>query len=500
VPSGRRGAMSLGLPSQTHSMRKKSSSQSAFFNWPILIGLVVFLTGAFLALGRGGMNSRLPGTQALAQKQSGSAWQRFAPTVGPVVVTATGGDTGPTSYATVKAAFDAISAGTHQGAINIALVGDSTETVPAVLNASGAPSSYTSILIQPSGGAARTVSGVIAAGSPLIDLSGADNVTIDGLNSGGNSLTISNTRVSGSSGTSTILFTNDASNNAVTRCTVLGSSTSIITGPAGTILFDASSGTGNNNNTISFCNIGPAGTNLPTKTIMARSTGNRINTGNVITGNNIFDFFNATTSVSGISIQDKNNNWTISNNRIYQTAPRVFTGAALRYAGITLNTSSGAFTVTGNTIGFGAADGTGTTTISGSTNEFRGLDLANVSTTTPTSVQGNTISGINQTSARNATTTTLSAFTAIALGSTDGRFNVGDVTGNTIGSLDGSSTIVITATSATAGTTPIIGILDFSQRQTPSPTALLETSRSTLESRGQPSASVGSMRPLRHHS
>jgi hypothetical protein len=197
---------------------------------------------------------------------------------------------------------------------------------------------------------------------------------------------------------------------------------------------------------------------------MARSTGNRINTGNVITGNNIFDFFNATTSVSGISIQDKNNNWTISNNRIYQTAPRVFTGAALRYAGITLNTSSGAFTVTGNTIGFGAADGTGTTTISGSTNEFRGLDLANVSTTTPTSVQGNTISGINQTSARNATTTTLSAFTAIALGSTDGRFNVGDVTGNTIGSLDGSSTIVITATSATAGTTPIIGILDFSQR------------------------------------
>ena len=44
----------------------------------------------------------------------------------------------------------------------------------------------------------------------------------------------------------------------------------------------------------------------------------------------------------------------------------------------------------------------------------------------------------------------------------DGRFNVGDVTGNTIGSLDGSSTIVITATSSTAGTTPVIGILDLS--------------------------------------
>jgi trimeric autotransporter adhesin len=369
-------------------MRKKSSSQSAFFNWPILIGLVVFLTGAFLALGRGGMNSGSSGTQALAQIQSGSAWQGLVPMVGPVVVTATGGDTGPTSYVTLKAAFDAINLGTHQGAIKIALVGDTTETVPAVLNASGAPSSYTSILIEPSGGAARTVSGAIAAGSPLIDLNGADNVTIDGLNSGGNSLTISNTRVSGASGTCTILFTNGASNNTVTRCTVRGSSISAVTGPGGTILFNASAGTGNNNNTISFCNIGPAGTNLPTKAIMGRGTGSRINVGNIITNNNIFDFFSSTISVSGISIQDNDNNWTISNNRIYQTAPRVFTGIGLRYAGITLNAINGAFTVSGNIIGFGAANGTGTTTISGSTNEFRGLDLANVSITTATSVQG----------------------------------------------------------------------------------------------------------------
>jgi hypothetical protein len=230
------------------------------------------------------------------------------------------------------------------------------------------------------------------------------------------------------------------------------------------VLFSTTNGVGNSNNTVSLCNIGPAGSNLPTKAVMGLGTPSNPNTANLIDNNNIFDFFSASASVSGISVQDNDDNWTISNNRIYQTAARTFTSATRRYAGITLNATGGAFTVTGNVIGFGAANGTGTTTISRSTNEFRGLDLASVSTTTPTNVQGNIISGINQTSARNATTTPNSSFTAIALGSTDGRFNVGDLTGNTIGSLDGSSTIVVTASSATAGTTPIIGILDFSQR------------------------------------
>ena len=40
-------------------------------------------------------------------------------------------------YATLKAAFDAINAGTHTGVINIGVCGDTTETASAVLNASG---------------------------------------------------------------------------------------------------------------------------------------------------------------------------------------------------------------------------------------------------------------------------------------------------------------------------------------------------------------------------
>ena len=150
----------------------------------------------------------------------------------------------------------------------------------------------------------------------------------------------------------------------------------------------------------------------------------------------------------------------------------------VRYAGITLDfldTTSvvgGSFNVTGNVIGFGASNGTGTTTLSGLGNEFRGIDAENTDVTVSTSIQNNTISGINQTTARNATLTsfaTLSAqgFTAIQLGGGGGFgagfFNVGDIVGNKIGSQTGTSSIVINATSATANTLRATGIIDISQ-------------------------------------
>ena len=177
-----------------------------------------------------------------------------------VAVTASGGTTNA-SYTTVKGAFDAINTGTHTGTITIAILGDTTETASAVLNASGTGSaSYTSISMSPSGGAARVVSGAITAGSPLIDLNGADNVTIDGLNTGGNALTISNTTASATVGTSTIRFIGGATNNTVTRCTVSGSSTSAVSTAGGNILFSTSTvAGGNSNNTVSFCDLGPAG-------------------------------------------------------------------------------------------------------------------------------------------------------------------------------------------------------------------------------------------------
>src|SRR4029077_10755610 len=151
--------------------------------------------------------------------------------------------------------------------------------------------------------------GAITAGNALVRV-GASNVTINGLSSGGNSLTLSNTTVSGTAGTSTILFVTGASNNTVTNCTILGSSTTAVDQAGGNVLFAA---LGSNNNTISGNNIGPAGTDLPTKGVMGVSFGTGSNF-NTIDNNNIFDFFSPTTSVAGISVQQASNNWFITNN------------------------------------------------------------------------------------------------------------------------------------------------------------------------------------------
>ena len=328
------------------------------------------------------------------------------------------------------------------------------------LNASGVgAANYTLVLITPTG--VRTVSGAIVAGSPLIDLNGADNVTIDGLNSGGNSLTISNTTASATAGTSTIRLINGAQSNTITRCAVLGSSIASTTTAGGNILISTSTGGANSNNAISSNAIGPAGANLPTKGVMSLGSASpNHNTGNLIDNNNVFDFFNATTSVAGIDLQTNTANTTVSNNRIYQTAPRVFTGAALKYSGILVTTSGFNQTVTGNTVGFGAANGTGITAISGSTNLFVGLDFTTGNTAAATSVQGNTISGISQDTASTGTGSG-SAFRGIFLAG--GRYDVGTITGNQIGSLDGSSTITFTESSTGA----FAGIYDFTSSSNP---------------------------------
>jgi hypothetical protein len=80
---------------------------------------------------------------------------------GPVTVTASAGTPGPTDYPTLKAAFDAINAGTHQGVINIFILGDTTEAASAALNASGSGGALTRRVFPPPG--ARTISGNLAA-------------------------------------------------------------------------------------------------------------------------------------------------------------------------------------------------------------------------------------------------------------------------------------------------------------------------------------------------
>ena len=93
-----------------------------------------------------------------------------------ISLTASGGTTSG-SYTTLKAAFDAINAGTHTGAIAISVNGNTTETASAVLNFSGSgTASFTSVSIKPT--VTATISGNI--NGALVKLNCSDNVTIDG--------------------------------------------------------------------------------------------------------------------------------------------------------------------------------------------------------------------------------------------------------------------------------------------------------------------------------
>ena len=449
-----------------HRCEKQSNPSKAHLLWSALILLsllAVYAIPSTMAQRNTGRQSQ----QFHRTQSAGSQDQQFLKlpevTCGilPIRVEATNAGNNA-DYPTLKVAFDTINAGIHTGIINIGVCADTTETASAVLNASGVGlANYTLVLITPTG--VRTISGAIVAGSPLIDLNGADNVTIDGLNSGGNSLTISNTTASATASTSTIRLINGAQNNTITRCTVLGSSTAEVTIAGGNILISTSTAGANSNNTISNNGIGPAGANLPTKCVMSLGSASPSNNaGNLIDNNNIFDFFQPAIGVSGVSLQANTTATTVSNNRIYQTAPRIFTGTRPTYAGITatIGTGAGTASITGNTIGFGAANGTGITSISGSTNLFRGLNLTSSSTVTGSSVQGNTVSGISQATASTGGGSG-SAFHGIFLAA--GRWDVGTVTGNTVGSMNGSSTITVTESS----TGQVNGIYDFTSSSNP---------------------------------
>lgn len=97
-----------------------------------------------------------------------------------VAVTATAGTTAA-NYTTVNDAFAAINAGTHQGAIVITVTANTTEpAIPTPLLKSSAPSNYTSIKIKPQGNVTINSNVNHTAARAVLELVGADNVTIDG--------------------------------------------------------------------------------------------------------------------------------------------------------------------------------------------------------------------------------------------------------------------------------------------------------------------------------
>ncbi len=142
---------------------------------------------------------------------------------------------GNIAYMTLGEAVAAINAGTHTGAVTVDIFANTTETGSIVLNSSGAgAASYTSVVISPKADGV-TVAGPSVQGRGLIELNGADNVTIDGDNpntAGTNrNLTIQNTAANTTTFTSVIRIAmntttvNSADNNILRNLNIVGSST-----------------------------------------------------------------------------------------------------------------------------------------------------------------------------------------------------------------------------------------------------------------------------------
>jgi hypothetical protein len=355
-------------------------------------------------------------------------------------VNVSGALVGNGTYATLGAAFTAINAGSQTGAtILVDIAANTTEAASAVLNQSAGP--WASLTISPSGGISRTVSGNIAG--HLVDLNGADNVTIDG--GASKFLTFDNSNTGSS--TSTIRFVNDATNNTITQTNINGSAGNALGTGFGVIYFAAGTTTGNDNNTISTCNIAASSGGTPLNGIYSLGSSASIdNSGNTITVCNISDFFSATTASNGMNINSFNSGWTITNNSFYQTTnPRTAT-VANTYNGITIASGNG-YTVSNNIIGGatpsagGAAWGlTGTIAV-----RFIAINMTTV-TGSVSSVQNNTFTNFTLNTSSGASTTN-GVICGINLTST-GDVNVGTITGNTIGSTSGVDNIRATPTTA----------------------------------------------------
>ncbi len=195
------------------------------------------------------------------------------PLVGDYFVGA--GEVAP-NYVTLTAAISDLNALGVSGSVRFLLKNTtyntaSGEVFPLVINSITGASAINTITIQPNAGVASSISGTSGvSASALIRLNGADYVTIDGINSGGSSLLIENTSITG--GTAVIWVSSagvgaGATNNQVKNCTIkagLANTANLTTNTYGIVICGSTlssthtsitAGADNDNNTISGNNI-----------------------------------------------------------------------------------------------------------------------------------------------------------------------------------------------------------------------------------------------------
>jgi hypothetical protein len=239
-----------------------------------------------------------------------------------------------------------------------------------------------------------------------------------------------------STGTSATVFhfLNDASNNQINNCTVEGSTTSNANGliHIGT---SVAGGTGNDNNVITNNDIKQAGSSFPGIGISGDGLSATVENDDAqITNNNIYNIYRTSSIVAAILINGNNTGWTITGNKIYQDAARSGAIGSTIYGIYFANTTSDAFTISDNVIGYGAANGTGTSSFTSSTGfRFSAISSNGTTTTAVNTITGNIIDNISVTTTTGGTAI-LPAFSGIAINGgkalVDGNY-IGSTTGFT---------------------------------------------------------------------
>lgn len=346
-------------------------------------------------------------------------------------------------YTTLKAAFDAINAGSITGAIELQIIGNTIEDTSAVLNASGSGSAnYTSLDIYP------TVAGVIISkvtaslsNKSLIDLNGASNVTIDGrLNRTGSTIALTlMTKTIDYANNSVIRMLLDASNNTVKYCDLKGSRSAIGNG-----IFYIYSSTNLGCDNIAITNNkfsaaydtteDPNWEYIPQVSIYATSANSTIIDDLNISYNEFTSLYNKNGSTV-IDLRAGTNNFIINNNSFYQAESFNFTLGRTHTIIYTL----GLGTISNNFIGGTASNCGGTQQSFYSINSntvFYGINTSN-SNQQPCVIENNTISNIKYFS--NNTTLQWNGIVANGVGP-----NI--VQNNTIGSTTSTTSIEVLKT------------------------------------------------------
>ena len=348
----------------------------------------------------------------------------------------TGGD-----YTTLKAAFDAINAGSITGAIELQIISNTTEDTEARLNASGSGSAnYTSVDIYP------TVAGVVisreaqSATNELIYLYGASNVTIDGrLNRTGSTIALTLKFKTTTNTRNVIKLFFNTSNNIIKYCEIAGSGST-----SGLISIGHNSGSGYSENISITNNKFSAAYDTtedtdwsysPQKSIVVNYTNGSICNDLNISDNEFTSLYNKNASTV-IDLVNGTNNFTINNNSFYQATSFNSTLTGRTH---TIIKTLGLGTISNNFIGGTASNCGGTQqsfySIYPST-VFYGINTSN-SNQQPCVIENNTISNIKYFS--NNTTLQWNGIVANGVGP-----NI--VQNNTIGSTTSTTSIEVLKT------------------------------------------------------